>query len=326
VAARLDTPVLGVQDSYTGPNRWQVSMNYRYQYSHRHFVGPDEQKNRADDHSQVKNNIHLMEVGLRYNPNPQWSFSLNIPYFDATRSSPVRDSNRVVVDRSVVQASGLSDITLSARRLLWKPLKHPDGNLAIGLGVKIPTGEDDVFDDRKRLVNGQTVFTEESVDQSIQPGDGGWGFALEATGFRRFGGRSVGYASASYLFNPEEQSKTDRGGNDPNTRFLSIADQYLARVGAATNFRWVTASLGGRLEGVPSSDLLGGDKGFRRPGYAISVEPGLTFRRGHSALTVGVPVAVYRNRTRSYADKINGGHGDAAFADYILLLGFTRLF
>jgi len=64
----------------------------------------------------------------------------------------------------------------------------------------------------------------------------------------------------------------------------------------------------------------------RRPGYAISVEPGLTFRRGHSALTVGVPVAVYRNRTRSYADKISGGHGDAAFADYLLIVGYSRLF
>ena len=94
----------------------------------------------------------------------------------------------------------------------------------------------------------------------------------------------------------------------------------------ASNFRWVTASLGGRLEGVPSSDLIGCDKGFRRPGYAISVEPGLTFRRGHSALTVGVPFAVYRNRTRSYADKINGGHGDAAFADYLVIVGFSRLF
>src|SRR5689334_14429889 len=125
-------------------------MNYRYQYSHRHFVGSEEQHERAEDHSQVKNNIDLAEVGIRYNPNPQWSFSLNVPYFHATRSSPIRDANRVVVDRSVVEASGLSDITLSARRLLWKPLQHPDGNLSMGLGVKIPTGEDDVFDDRKR--------------------------------------------------------------------------------------------------------------------------------------------------------------------------------
>jgi hypothetical protein len=28
-----------------------------------------------------------------------------------------------------------------------------------------------------------------------------------------------------------------------------------------------------RIEGLPSSDLIGGDRGFRRPGYIISAEP-----------------------------------------------------
>src|SRR6185436_492008 len=117
-------------------------MHYRYQYSHRHFVGPEEQTNRAEDHSQVKNNIDLAEIGLHYNPDPQWSFAVNVPYFHATRSSGLRDANRVVVDRAEVQASGLGDIILSARHLLWKPLKHPDGNISLGLGVKVPTGDD----------------------------------------------------------------------------------------------------------------------------------------------------------------------------------------
>jgi hypothetical protein len=231
----------------------------------------------------------------------------------------------VVVDRSVTHSNSISDLGVTARRWMRTPDNCKNGNFSLGLGLKFPTGQSDHTDVRRTLVAGRMVSSVVPVDQSIQPGDGGWGFGFEAMGFKRFR-RAVGYASATYLFNPEEQSKTDRGGNDPNTRYLSIADQYLARVGVATSYRWFTGSLGGRLEGVPSSDLIGGDKGFRRPGYAISIEPGLTFRYRHSALTVGVPVAVYRNRTRSYADKINGGHGDAAFADYLILVGFTRLF
>jgi hypothetical protein len=84
--------------------------------------------------------------------------------------------------------------------------------------------------------------------------------------------------------------------------------------------------LGGRVEGVPADDVIGGSIGFRRPGYAVSIEPGLTYVHGRSAFSLGVPVAVYRNRTRSVADRASGGHGDAAFADYIFLAGFSRLF
>jgi hypothetical protein len=323
----MDVPVTGTEGSpYPRPGSVQLSSSYRWQKSDRHFVGSEYQADRDADSSQVVNNVHLVDLNVRYQWTQRTSVSASVPWFIASRSNPIRNANRVVIDRSVTHSNSLSDSSLTLRRWMKDPDSCKNGNFSLGLGAKLPTGESDHTDTRRTLSAGQIVSSVVPVDQSIQPGDGGWGFAVEATGFRRFGGRSVGYASASYLFNPEEQSKTDRGGNDPNTRFLSIADQYLARVGVATNFRWVTASLGGRLEGVPSSDLIGGDKGFRRPGYAISIEPGLTFRRGHSALTVGVPVAVYRNRTRSYADKINGGHGDAAFADYLVIVGFSRLF
>jgi len=331
VAARLDTPVLGVQDSYTGPNLWQVSMNYRYQYSHRHFVGSEEQTNRAADRSQVKNNIDLAEIGIRYNPKPRWSFSLNVPYFHATRSSGLRDANRVVVDRAEVQASGLSDITLSARRLLWKPLKHPDGNIAMGLGVKMPTGDYDVFDDRERLVNGQRVFTEESVDQSIQPGDGGWGVILDLQYFQRIAHTNGAfYLSTTYLANPRDTNGTPTFRGNRGEEIMSVADQYVARVGASyagKSWKGFGVSLGGRLEGVPVEDLIGDSNGFRRPGYAISAEPGVSYSRGAYTFSLAVPYAIYRNRTRSVADRlVPGRHGDAAFADYIILFGWGRKF
>ena len=50
---------------------------------------------------------------------------------------------------------------------------------------------------------------------------------------------------------------------------------------------------------------------------------GLAHRSGFS---LGVPIAVYRNRTRSYADRLSGGHGDAAFADYLILATVSRAF
>lgn len=329
MAARLDTPVLGVQDIDTGPNKWQVSGSWRYQYSHRHFVGPEEQHERAEERSEVKNTINLFEMGVRYNYTDQWSFALGVPYLMAERSSPLRNANRVVVDRAITEASALGDITFTARRMLWKPQASPNGNISLGLGIKFPTGDYDVYDERERLVNGQSVFTDESVDQSIQPGDGGTGIILDFQGFRVMNRRGFAlYGSAVYLVNPKSRNGVPTFRNNLGEEIMSVADQYVARVGGSySNVSWrgFGASLGGRLEGVPAEDLIGDSAGFRRPGYAISVEPTLAYTRGPSTVSVAVPIALYRNRTRSVADRaVPGRHGDAAFADYVVFLGYWR--
>jgi hypothetical protein len=86
------------------------------------------------------------------------------------------------------------------------------------------------------------------------------------------------------------------------------------------------ANFGGRIEGVAVTDLFGPSDGFRRPGYALSLEPGFSYTRGRDTWLVNVPVAVSRNRKRSVSDFQDGRHGDAAFADYVLLLGYSRNF
>jgi hypothetical protein len=329
VAARLDAPVLGVQDSYTGPNRWQVSVSWRNQRSHRHFVGSEEQTNRAADGSEVINRINQEEIGIRYNASDVWSFSAGIPYLIADRSSPIRNSSRTVVARSVVQSNGIGDIVLTGRRLLWHPRDHPDGNISLGLGVKLPTGKDDVSDARTQLVNGQFVQTTQTVDQSVQPGDGGLGFVLDFQGFQRVRHSGFGlYGSATYLINPRNKNGVQTFRGALGEEVMSVADQYLARVGGSySNPKWkgFGASLGGRVEGVPVEDLIGRSDGFRRPGYAVSVEPALSYSRGPHTFSLAVPIAAYRNRQRSVADRlVPGRHGDAAFADYFFMFGYWR--
>ncbi len=306
-------------------------MTWRNQRSHRHFVGSDEQENRAADGSEVVNRINLQELAIRYNANDLWSFSVGIPYLIADRSSPIRNSSRTVVARSVVQSSGLGDVVVGARRLLWHPRDRPDGNISMGLGVKLPTGQDDVKDARTQLVNGQFVQTTQTVDQSIQPGDGGFGFILELEGFQRI--RRSGFAlygSAAYLINPRNKTDVPTFRGAVGEEVMSVADQYLARAGVSySTAKWkgFGASLGGRVEGVPVEDLIGGSDGFRRPGYAVSVEPGVSYTHGPHTLSLEVPIAVYRNRQRSVADRlVPGRHGDAAFADYFIMFGYWRRF
>jgi hypothetical protein len=81
-----------------------------------------------------------------------------------------------------------------------------------------------------------------------------------------------------------------------------------------------------RDEGVKVRDIIGGSLGFRRPGYALSVEPGAQYQRGKTTWSLNIPVAVQRNRKRSVPDLIRSTAGDAAFADYLILLGYSRSF
>jgi hypothetical protein len=82
----------------------------------------------------------------------------------------------------------------------------------------------------------------------------------------------------------------------------------------------------GRIEGVPVRDIIGKSEGFRRPGYAISVEPGFLYSRGRDTWSISMPIAVERNRRRSVPDIADGRHGDAAFADDLLIIGYSRRF
>lgn len=323
--------MLGALDSYEGPNRWQVSVSWRYQKSDRHFRGIHEETNRFAEGSEVINHINLAEIGIRYNFSPRTSLSVGVPYLMAERSSPIRDEDRVVVDRSITHATGLSDITVTGRRLLFDPAAGGRGNVSFGLGVKLPTGKSSETDVRTTLVDGELVREVQTVDQSIQPGDGGLGYIVDLSGYYQIGAARTTalYAAGTYLINPEGTSGVPTFRGRENEALMSIADQYLLRLGATTapaSWKGWGASLGGRMEAVPAHDLIGTSRYFRRPGYAISVEPGLSYSRGPHTVSLAVPIAVQRNRVRSVPDLEVGGHGDAAFADWVMLLGYWRRF
>ena len=114
--------------------------------------------------------------------------------------------------------------------------------------------------------------------------------------------------------------------SQPLTMYNAIQDQYLLQAGVShpiAAIKGVTLTFGPRMEGVPASNLIGNDLGFRRPGFAISAEPGVIYSRGRNMIRASVGKAVYRNRTRSVPDKILGTHGDAAFADYVWLVSYS---
>ena len=324
MAARQSSPVIG-DLCYSDKDReartldnlklhhFDVTIGYRYQQSSRHFVGTVEQVQREIEHSQVENDYHLFDVAVSYELNPRWSLTASLPMLIAKRSS---------AGSGTFHTGGIGDATVGARFWIFRPPTESGGNISFGFGMKMPTGQDNATGHRR---NGQLV----TIDQSVQPGVGGWGFFLETQAFKPTYFHTMLYFSGSYLFNPEGNNGVPTFRGQPGEQTMSIADQYLYRGGLSHrvfNVKWLFASIGGRIEGVPVRNAFGSSLGFRRPGYAIDVDPGFLVSVGKNIFSCNVPFAVERNRTRSVSDIAVGDHGDAAFADYALLISYSRHF
>jgi len=325
VAARQGTPGLGVLAETTcgrsdraHPKKWTVTLGYRYQPSFRHFIGTVEQVQREVNHNQIENIYHLLDIGVERQLTSRWSVSASVPVLFAHRNQLYAPTGKYVVN-------GFGDASFGIRSWLWKPPTESGDNISVGMSLKVPTGK---FNSMSPAVqNGKTILA--TADQSIQAGDGGTGFAIDIQGFKRVAYRNELYFAGVYLFNPRDTNGVSTFRRANGETVMSVTDQYLFRGGigrALPKLRGVAASIGGRIEGVPVRDALGGSNGFRRPGYAISVEPGILVARGRTTVSINTPVAVERNRKRSVADYMNGTHGDAAFADYSFILSVGRRF
>jgi hypothetical protein len=304
-------------DSYLGPGSWQVSVSYRHQLSHRHFVGTEEQKQRDEENSEVVNNINLFDLAVTYAINQRYSVTLSVPLFFAERYSQRAPDQRT-------QANGIGDISIVGRMWLIRPPAENKQNISIGLGIKIPTGKAGVID----TINTPAGPVTRAVDQSIQPGDGGTGLIADMQAFKVVGKATL-FATGVYLFNPRNTNGVQTGRSRPSEAIMSVADQYLLRMGVVHPFpkvRGLAFGIGARGEGVPARDIFGESDGFRRPGYAIAVEPGFIYSRRRDVWSFSLPVAVRRNRIRSVPDIMDNRHGDAAFADYLILVGYSHRF
>jgi hypothetical protein len=336
ILTRVESPVLSAFDTEFNPTaedqRWQMTIGWRYGYSFRHVVGTDEQEHRLKEHSQVVNNVNLLDLGIRYTFSSRNSISVGIPYLMATRSGALRDEDRNVIARYTRSNNrGIGDITVTGKHLLWDPTTHRRGNLSLGLGLKLPTGDNMQQENRISIVDGEQVVTYRTADLSVQPGDGGFGLVLEASGYQVLNqsGSLAFYGTALYILQPQGTSGVLRPGARPGEEEVSIADQYVARTGlqlGPPSWNGWSVGLGGRIEGVPVRDLVGSSDGRRRPGFILSVEPSVSWVRGAHSVSLAMPWAVVRNRQRSVADQHNGTDGDAAFPDYLVIASYSLRF
>lgn len=334
---------MSVHPENTNKAGWVFTSGVRYFKSFRHFSGTKENKERLLENSEVINHTATIDLSLTRILNDRWSIMLGAPITSNARSSLYEHGlvNGVYIkkERHSTHSFGLGDIRIAAYRWMFDPVKNPSGNLQLGLGIKLPTGDDN-YKDYWYNVGPNGTKELRTVDQSIQLGDGGTGFTVEANTFYNFKDNIGMYGNFYYLINPREQNgvRTYREtliASLANEAISSVPDQYMARAGFNYSFRHIkglSASAGVRLEGIPVYDLIGGSGDFRRPGYIWSVEPTINYAFKNCSIFASVPVAFIRNRTQSVTDKENTItynkfiRGDAAFADYTINLGFSTRF
>lgn len=310
---------------------WNIATNYRYFKSFRHFRGTHEEPDRIANQTEVINWSHALDLNISYSITDRIYGIASLPIVYNERSS-LYEHGRSERHRSY--SKGIADMRVGIGYWLLSGESSAKGNLAIGAGIKLPTGN---YNAKSTFYNVGPESNPERrpVDQSIQPGDGGVGLILDSQGMRFLNHGFVLYYDGFYLINPREVNgtRTFRETLNPilsNESIMAVPDQYSFRAGVFKSIltHGLGLSLGGRAEGIPVRDIIGGNEGFRRPGYVISIEPGLSYMIKNFTLNLNVPVAIHRNRTRSITDIAastpdNFRHGDAAFADYLINVGFS---
>jgi hypothetical protein len=326
IIARSNGEVGGPQSDggYLAPGDFIFGDGYRHQFSYKHFVGPVEQTYRVEAGTQVENKINLQNFFATYQLTTRFSVTADIPLLSASRHS----NNSAIV----YTTSGIGDISFMANGWVWNPKENTRGNIQFGAGLLLPTGKNNLTNVVAAVPGGPT--TTSVVDYSIQPGQGGWGIPFQWLSFINVGSTSQLYFNGSYTAMLQSINLHTIRSATVNpltlTQYNSISDQYLLEAGIAHSIpkiKGLTATFGPRFEGAPARNLFpGSNLGFRRPGFALSLEPGLQYVHGSQVFTAQIGKAFYRDRTRSVPDTLTGGHGDAAFADYVWLASYSYRF
>ena len=200
-------------------HEWRIAVGYRYLYGNQFFVGDQVTTTFGPP---IIYHIHSADVTVTYAATDRFTLSLTVPALDGTQSAVRQDTVR-----HDARAVGLGDMSLVGSGWLWNPETHAKGNVALGVGVKAPTGSNKYSDSFFRA-NGSAI--QYPVDQSIQPGDGGWGVILQMQAFRRLFARAFGYLAGAYLISPRALSDVARP--PPNSSvYWSVPDVYSGRVG-----------------------------------------------------------------------------------------------
>jgi peroxiredoxin len=324
--------VFGSSNPYSQAGETQVNVSTRNLRSSDHYNGTVEQVARQTADTYVVNLQHMVDVSVSHNFSDRFSMNLGVPFINSSWGIPMPLSGGRA-SRVDQVGRGLGDISVSGRAWVLPTGRFTSGNLAVGVGLKMPTGNSKAKATFPNIAGTNPQL--KPVDQSVQPGDGGWGLTMDLSGFKRIPYATL-FGSASYLANPRDHNDTTAIGynisaaavppiNPDGTSYNSVPDQFMVRLGGAVPIgsTGLACSVAWRAEGLPRYDLIGESHGFRRPGVEMFIEPGASYARGSHVYSVQIPLGYYRNR---FPNPYTRNKGDATFPKYIVLASYGYRF
>src|SRR6266496_2249278 len=191
---RFTSPSLGGQrQMFLHAGEWELGVAYRRLTADEFFVGDRVDTAKAPGGQPITYDIHSVAVAIAYGVTDRVSLQLTAP-FSAGNTSRFNPDGA----RHVTSAAGLGDVNLVGRMWLVDPGRRRTGNVALGLGVKSPTGDNTVKGD----FGLPTGTVQAPVHSGIQLGDGGWGVLLEVQGFQRVAQGLFAYLYGLYQLSP----------------------------------------------------------------------------------------------------------------------------
>jgi hypothetical protein len=318
---------LGLQNQpYLAAKQWQAQVSYQYANTHQFYVG--DQRNDAAGYNGVAptRRVSIYDLDVFYGVTDRVSLDLTIPYVTGLgrvlqRTKP----NQRFVDW---HASGIGDMTLQAEYWLNDNAKPSRAKGSVDLGIKAPTGSDTI----EGLYLTPTGDVQRIIDEGGQPGNGGWELILRAQGQFEIGGPFLAYGSGYYGLSLTEHTNVHQTNLGSGTQgpLRGVPDTYSGRLGVAyllPALGGIAVSAGGRINGVTVRDIIGGgDLYFRRPGYEVYFEPGLSWTSGANIASVSVPLRVYQMKLDSLLDESLHRHIGSDFAPYLIVASYARRF
>ena len=301
-----------------------MAIDYRYLHADRFYVGSQQTTPGAQFFGQpLIINVHSANLNVTYAASDRFNVRLTVPVSYGSQSRFYADTAR-----HIVRAGGIGDVGLVGTAWLLNVRTHQKGNVALGAGVKIPTG-DYRYADAYFLANGSSVSF--PVDQSVELGDGGWGVILQGQAFRQVAARTFAYFTGSYLVSPRNQTDVVRAPTSPGSAVhVSVSDVYTGRLGVSYGLlpeQGMSVSLGGRVDGIPYHDLIGKSDGFRRPSVIVFLDPAVVLERGSSTFTLSTPIRMFaRLASANLLTGPGGSIGSGDLAGVLMFVGYARRF
>jgi hypothetical protein len=294
------------------PDTWMINISGRYFEAYQSFNGTTKLPVPPLTKDRFINYNRTLNISVNKALANDWSLALDIPMYS---NESVGHQEHRSGERHATNSFGLGDIRFTVYKWILKSDPTLKGNIELGLGIKLATGDYKFQDYFYNDPANPTVKTLAPVDPSIQLGDGGTGITTQINAFYIFNKYLSLYGNFFYLINPRDQNGvSNQKGIIPYTKIdtlvhksgmdiNSVPDNYTLRSGANFTIGKFVLTTGIRYEGAPSHDLFGGNSGLRRAGRIFSFEPGIQLKLKNGFLYAFYTLPLTRETIQSVPDK-----------------------